>query len=57
MKKGLQFLVILFVVFSVASCSADEMYGTPENSVQLNDSGDPKDPLWDKTKHSDDPNP
>lgn len=36
MKKVLQLLAVLFVVVSVASCSADEMYDTSENSIQLN---------------------
>jgi hypothetical protein len=37
MKNSLKFLAILFVVISAASCSADDMYETQENSIQLND--------------------
>ena len=48
-KKNVTLLIImLYFGLSIASCSADEMYGSPELSVELSD--DPKDRGdWDKS--------
>jgi len=49
MKKNVMLLVMLCFGLSIASCSADEMFGNPELSVELSD--DPKDRGdWDKSK-------
>jgi len=48
MKKNVMLLVMLCIGLGITSCSADEMFGNPELSVELT-GGDGKDLDWDKS--------
>ena len=37
MKNVFQLLAVVFVFLSIISCSADDMYDRPEDSIELND--------------------
>jgi len=51
MKKNVMLLVMLCIGLGITSCSADEMFGNPELSVELTGgNGDDKDLDWDKSK-------